>query len=299
MKRAKATKAKRKTDLDVLTSAEVGEVLRLISRRSPTGIRNAALLAVLYGGGLRCAEALALKTKDLDLGERPQIRVQHGKGGKMRTVALLPEFVPVLERWLDKRRELGVNGVRPVFVTITEGKVRSIAKAKGGTVSVETEPGRPLSDRYVREWFTRLKKRAAAKGIADGKAIHAHGMRHAHALALHRNLKWDVVAIQQQLGHEDLSTTATYLAKLSAGKLAEAMEGVNLGVVSGAKDVQVDDAGPLKGSVDEIVRQALENPVLLGHLKRAFLEQMANVQIVREKPQRKPAKRRVRSVAKR
>jgi integrase/recombinase XerD len=57
------------------------------SKRAPTGIRNRALIAMLYRGQLRIGEALALKPKDLDR-KAGTVRVLHGKGDKSRTVGL-------------------------------------------------------------------------------------------------------------------------------------------------------------------------------------------------------------------
>ena len=70
-----------------LTRAEVNALLAQCSRRAPTGIRNRALITVLYRTGLRIFEALALQPKDVDL-DNGTLRVLHGKGDKMRTVGL-------------------------------------------------------------------------------------------------------------------------------------------------------------------------------------------------------------------
>jgi site-specific recombinase XerD len=64
---------------------------------SPTGQRNQVLLTILYWGGLRISEALALHPKDLDP-VSGTLTVLHGKGNKRRTVGLAPEAVAVVER---------------------------------------------------------------------------------------------------------------------------------------------------------------------------------------------------------
>ena len=69
----------RKYPAEPLTEKEVRSLLAKCSGRAPTGIRNRALLTVLYRGGLRISEALALEPKDLDSKEGT-IRVLHGKG---------------------------------------------------------------------------------------------------------------------------------------------------------------------------------------------------------------------------
>ena len=64
---------------EVLTGDEVRGLIKAASGRAPTGIRNRALLGLLYRGGLRISEALALEVKDLDQ-NAGTVRVLHGKG---------------------------------------------------------------------------------------------------------------------------------------------------------------------------------------------------------------------------
>jgi len=75
------------------------------SRRAPTGIRNRALLAVLFRSGLRISEALALFPKDLDL-TGGSLRVLHGKGDKARTAPLPTDAADAVDRWLECRKRL-------------------------------------------------------------------------------------------------------------------------------------------------------------------------------------------------
>lgn len=79
----------RKYPAEILTPDEVLGLLRAASNRTPTGIRNRALIAILYHGGLRLGEALALRPKDIDL-DRGTVTVLHGKGDRRRTVGLDP-----------------------------------------------------------------------------------------------------------------------------------------------------------------------------------------------------------------
>lgn len=77
----------RKLPPEVLTGSEVNALLGVCSKRAPTGIRNRALIAMLYRGQLRIGEALAFKPKDLDR-KGGTLRVLHGKGDRARTVGL-------------------------------------------------------------------------------------------------------------------------------------------------------------------------------------------------------------------
>ena len=209
--------AKTLREIDILSPEEVHTLIHLVSRRSPTGVRNRALLAVLYGAGLRIAEALALRPKDVDL-DRLTVRVHRGKGSKARTAALNPGAAPYVERWLDKRRQYGLRGTQPLFCTITSGRAGS----------ARTRPGRPLSDAYVRGWLTRLAEKARTVAGIE-KRIHAHGFRHSHADQLRRR-GWDMEQIRRQLGHSSLAVTGQYLDHIGANELSDKMRGEDWGL---------------------------------------------------------------------
>jgi integrase/recombinase XerD len=92
--------------------ADVEALRAACSRRAPTGIRNRALLAVLFRSGLRISEALALYPKDLDPAGG-SLRVLHGKGDKARTAPLPSDTAEAIDRWLDCRKRLGLTTVAP------------------------------------------------------------------------------------------------------------------------------------------------------------------------------------------
>lgn len=190
-----STRPKRRLPPEVLTDAEVGALMDVCGRYTPTGLRNRALIALLYRAGLRINEALALYPKDLDLPEGT-VRVLHGKGGRARTVGLDPAAAEIIERWLEARLRLGFDGGQPVFCTHT---------------------GHALADGYVRRLFKRL---AAQAGVE--KRVHAHGLRHTHAAQL-RAEGVDIAIISRQLGHTSISTTARYLDHLAPRAVIDAM----------------------------------------------------------------------------
>ena len=92
--------------VEVLTRAEVARLLRQCSTTAPTGIRNRALITVMYAGGLRVEEALDLRPADInpDLGT---VRVLHGKGDRDRTVSVDDGSMALIQRWMDTRARLG------------------------------------------------------------------------------------------------------------------------------------------------------------------------------------------------
>ncbi len=103
------TRPKRRLPPEVLTDAEVCALMRACGRHAPTGLRNRALIALLYRAGLRINEALTLYPKDLELADG-SVRVLNGKGGRSRTVGLDPGAAAIIERWLDARSPLAARG---------------------------------------------------------------------------------------------------------------------------------------------------------------------------------------------
>ncbi len=178
---------------EILTAEEVRTLIRACSSRAPTGARNRALLVVLYRGGLRISEALALRPKDLDAGAG-SVTVLHGKGDKRRTIGLDAGAFALLERWLTIRASLGITGRQGVFCTLD---------------------GSPLDSSYVRHLLPRLAARA---GI--DKRVHAHGLRHTHAAELATE-RTPANVIQAQLGHESLATTDRYLRHIAPQDLID------------------------------------------------------------------------------
>ncbi len=168
---------------EVLTDEEIAMLMRACSHRAPTGIRNRALIALLYRSGLRINEALSLFPKDLEL-EKGIVRVLNGKGGRSRTIGIDPGAASIVQRWLDRRSTLGVKGRHPVFCTLD---------------------GQSMSASYVRVMLKRLAFKAGIE-----KRVHAHGFRHTHAAQL-RAEGVDIAIISRQLGHTNITTTARYL----------------------------------------------------------------------------------------
>jgi len=98
---ARRPRPTRRLPPEVLTAAEVLALLDACGDW-PTGVRNRALLAVLYRGGLRLNEALELRPKDVDR-DSGAVRVLCGKGGRARTIGLDDGALALLDRWLAVR----------------------------------------------------------------------------------------------------------------------------------------------------------------------------------------------------
>lgn len=177
----------RRFPAEVLAGEEVLALLAACDASTVTGLRNRALLAILYRAGLRISEALALLPKDVDP-NAGSVRVLRGKGGRARTVGIDPGGLAIVEAWRQRRAELGFTRREPLICTVR---------------------GTAVTASYVRVLLPRL----AVKAGID-KRVHAHGLRHAHAAEL-RAEGVDIAVISRQLGHRSLLTTIEYLDHLA------------------------------------------------------------------------------------
>jgi site-specific recombinase XerD len=193
---ARASDSKR-LSVDVLSDDEVKALIGACSNRAPTGIRNRALIAVMWRCGLRIAEALALTLKDVDL-DHGVLSVQRGKGDKSRKVGLDATTSALLARWIDRRRALGHNGRgKPLF-----------CKLDGGSIDQS----------YVRHLLRRL---AGKTGIE--RRVHPHGLRHAYAAGLARE-GTPMNVIRDALGHTSLAVTDRYLRDVAPVHVIQTMQ---------------------------------------------------------------------------
>jgi integrase len=185
---------------ETLTRAEVGRLLSAVRGQSSTALRNRALIATLYRGGLRISEALALRPSDIDA-DTGELHIRKAKGRKSRRVKLDTGALETVNLWRERRKALGVGGRAPLFCGI---------KGVGA--------GGELKTPYVRRLLPQLAERAGIE-----KRVHAHGLRHSRAAELAAE-GVPVNVIQDVLGHTSLSTTNTYLAHVHPGQVFAAME---------------------------------------------------------------------------
>jgi site-specific recombinase XerD len=205
---------RRRLDADLLNPTEIERLLQQCSSRAPTGVRNRALIGLLWRTGLRIGEALALLPKDIDL-EAGLLVVQHGKGDVRRVVGIDTGTAALMSRWLDARKKLGLRAATPLFCTLAGGAVESS---------------------YVRHLLPRLAKKAGVE-----KRVHAHGLRHRHAVDLIQEGA-PITTVRDLLGHSSVAVTDRYLTRVGA---SEAVEFARARVwLSGAPDAA--PAGPRK-----------------------------------------------------
>ncbi len=185
---------------EVLTEQELGALIGQTNRRSPTGIRNRAMLLCMGRCGLRVGEVVALQTKDVS---DHTLHVWRGKGAKDRSVPLDPQTADAVEGWREVRRKLGIR-TRTLFTTITERSKGESDLGDGRVLDMATKPGRPVSDTYVRSMVRRYTKRTGIE-----KRVTPHTLRHTAATNWLRQ-GFNLREVQKLLGHSSSMTTDIY-----------------------------------------------------------------------------------------
>lgn len=174
--------------VEVLSRDELHAMFQAIDPTKRNGLRNLALLHLLYSTGLRVSELSHLNRKDINLDSR-EFRVI-GKGRKARIVFLSDEATDHLRRYLDARSD----NWEPLFISNSN---RSTLDALGG----EARRLQPQAiERIVREITT-------IAGIV--KKVTPHTLRHTFATELLKNGA-DIRSVQEMLGHSSITTTQIY-----------------------------------------------------------------------------------------
>ena len=159
---------------------EVGQLLD-VNEDDPLSIRDRAMMEVMYGAGLRLAELIGINLKDV-LGRQGEIRVI-GKGDKERKAPFSGLAKEWVDKWLKVRGDLASPGEKALFVSKLGTRIshRSVQKR-------------------MQEWG---KKQSVASHISPHKLRHSFAT---HMLESSQNLR----AVQELLGHENISTTQIY-----------------------------------------------------------------------------------------
>ena len=179
---------------DTLSPDEVDALLDSPSRHSPQGLRDRAFLELMYSSGLRVSELCNLSLQDLDL-EEGFLRVEAGKRGKDRLIPVGRKAVDAVQQYLHHGRP-------------------SLVRAKTGSALFLSNRGTAISRKTVWYWIKEYAERAGVK-----KPVKPHLLRHSFATHLLSNGA-DLRAIQEMLGHADITTTQIY-TQVSRARLLE------------------------------------------------------------------------------
>jgi len=166
----------------VLSVEEVDAILSSVDTKTPTGLRNRAILEVLYGCGLRVSECTGLRISHVHLDEGFVDVI--GKGNKQRIVPLGEMAAEAVRNYLPVRPEPAARPFEDILFL--------------------NKTGRPLSRVSV---FNLVKEGAMAAGIH--KEISPHTFRHSFATHLIEGGA-DLRVVQEMLGHESILTTEIY-----------------------------------------------------------------------------------------
>ncbi|MCL2877416.1 MAG: tyrosine recombinase XerC [Acidobacteria bacterium] len=174
---------------DYMTVDTVEELMEMPDTNTPAGVRDRAILELLYGSGLRVSELVGLDLENISMSER-LVRV-FGKGQKERIVPFGRKAAAALEKYLTERHTLAAKKqtARP-----DERNALFLNLKRGGRLTGRSVGN--IMDRYVALLAKKLK-------------AHPHTLRHTFATHM-LNSGADLRAIQELLGHESLATTQRY-----------------------------------------------------------------------------------------
>lgn len=145
------------------------------------GYRDKAMMELLYSSGLRLAELASLDHGDIDMADG-MVKVT-GKGNKQRVVPVGDKAITALKQWQQHRDSLGFTGQAALFIS---------------------QQGNRLGMRAIQK---RLQHWGKQQGVSE--QVHPHRLRHAFASHI-LEASGDLRAVQELLGHADISTTQIY-----------------------------------------------------------------------------------------
>jgi integrase/recombinase XerD len=163
-----------------LNQADIELLLMAPDVSVETGLRDRAILELMYACGLRVSEVVNTRASDLDLDAG--VLTTTGKGSKTRRIPVGTSAVEWVKSYLVARRKNEKAGVENLFVT---------------------PAGRPLSRQAI---YLLIRGYSEKAGLAN---VSPHTIRHSFATHLVQN-RADIRSVQQMLGHVDISTTQIY-----------------------------------------------------------------------------------------
>ncbi|HNQ80126.1 MAG: site-specific tyrosine recombinase XerD [Acidobacteriota bacterium] len=166
-----------------LSEAEVKSLLGKPDPRDPRGLRDRAMLEVMYASGLRVSELVGLRTADVRL--KDEFILCRGKGAKERIVPLGKTAAAAVVRYVEKARP-------------------ALASKKGADELFLTRRGEP----FTRQGFWKMLKGHAREAGLQPK-VHPHVLRHSFATHLLEHGA-DLRSVQMMLGHSQITTTQIY-----------------------------------------------------------------------------------------
>lgn len=190
-------KSPRPLPKEIFTVNEIENIIQQTDVYGIKGIRDKAIIEVLFATGIRTCELAKLKMSDIDLNRR-EITVTKGKGGKDRILPIAPRAIDAINHYL--------NISRP-----------KLSHLDSGTSLFLSNRGKAYSPNKLSRLVSRYVKRSGVKKLGSCKKF-----RHATATLMLENGA-DIRIIQEMMGHEDISTTQIY-TRVSSKSLRETYE---------------------------------------------------------------------------
>jgi len=163
-----------------LNQTEIESLLAAPDVETAIGVRDRAILELMYSSGLRVSEAVNFKIREIDLDAG--ILTTTGKGSKTRRVPVGSSAVEWLRKYIAIRRKYENLEIENLFVT---------------------PAGRSLTRQAIHSFIASYAKKCGFEGVSP------HTLRHSFATHLVQN-NADIRSVQQMLGHADISTTQIY-----------------------------------------------------------------------------------------
>jgi len=163
-----------------LNQTDIETLLAQPDVSSESGLRDRAILELMYSSGLRVSETVDLQIRDVDLDLG--ILTCTGKGSKTRRVPIGKSALEWLARYLEIRRKHENIEIQNLFVTPV---------------------GKPLTRQLIHSFVKAYAEKCGLEGVSP------HTLRHSFATHLVQN-RADIRSVQQMLGHADISTTQVY-----------------------------------------------------------------------------------------
>lgn len=160
---------------------QINGLLAMSPKDSIIACRDHAIMELFYSSGLRLAELANLNLRDIDYAD--QLVYVTGKGNKNRIIPVGRQAIAALNKWLEKRDKLAFYDQAALFIT---------------------QQGNRLGMRSIQQRINHWGKK---QGISD--RVHPHRLRHAFASHM-LEASGDLRAVQELLGHADISTTQIY-----------------------------------------------------------------------------------------
>lgn len=176
----------------VFSEDEVEKLLTYCYRNTTLlGVRNTAMLELLYASGMRVSELISLKIQQLKIQKQNNTILPYliitGKGNKERIIMLNNQAIDALQKYLKITNSFAKN-----------------------SLNIWLFPSKTSSEGHItRQYFAKILKNLSAEADIDPSKISPHKIRHSFATHLLNNGA-DLRTIQELLGHKDISTTQIY-----------------------------------------------------------------------------------------